>query len=166
MAHAWNEFKLRISINTPVEKVYKAWATPAGLESWFLRKALILAPGDTGDGRAGGDPIKKGDAYEWWWHGHYDLSHKGAILDANGKDQFRFSFSLDCPVTISLYRECDETIVELRESDMPADEEKVVKHYLSDLQGWVFYLTNLKSVLEGGIDLRNRKRELKNVINS
>jgi hypothetical protein len=33
-------------------------------------------------------------------------------------------------------------------------------------EGWTFYLTNLKSILEGGVDLRNKEMKLKNVINS
>ena len=32
--------------------------------------------------------------------------------------------------------------------------------------GWTFYLANLKSLLEGGIDLRNKDELLKDVINS
>jgi hypothetical protein len=32
------------------------------------------------------------------------------------------------------------------------------------MKGWIFYMINLKSVLEGGLDMRNRKVELKNVL--
>jgi hypothetical protein len=65
---------------------------------------------------------------------------------------------------VSLYRECDETIVELIETFDPTEEEVVRKHYLGNMKGWIFYMINLKSVLEGGLDLRNRKEELKNVL--
>jgi hypothetical protein len=34
------------------------------------------------------------------------------------------------------------------------------------MEGWVFYLANLKSFPEGGIDLRNKNEKLKSVINS
>lgn len=164
MAANWNEFRLRIGINAPLDSIYKAWTTPGGLESWFLRKALISSSGQSV--RSAGEPIQQGDRYEWFWHGYTDtVSHKGSILEANGKDRFRFSFSLDCPVTVSLYRECDETVVELKESEFPAGEE-ALKHYVGDSKGWIFYLANLKSIMEGGLDLRNRKTELKDVINS
>lgn len=33
-------------------------------------------------------------------------------------------------------------------------------------EGWVFYLANLKSILEGGIDLRNKNDAIRNVLNS
>ena len=46
----------------------------------------------------------------------------------------------------------------------PTEEEVVRKHYLGNMKGWIFFMINLKSVLEGGIDMRNRKEELKNVL--
>jgi uncharacterized protein YndB with AHSA1/START domain len=161
--HTWSEFKLRVNINTPVENAYRAWATQQGLESWFLRQALIT--GADGNQRKASSPIEKGDSYEWYWHGYPDsIVVQGKITETNGKDRFGFTFSMGCPVSISIYRECDETIVELREHDLPADEETAIKYYTDDSKGWLFYLVNLKSVLEGGMDLRNKKLELTNVI--
>jgi hypothetical protein len=171
----WSQFKLRVNIRVPLDKVYPAWATPAGLESWFLRKAVItgdagLRPGDASDGpgvllRPGNNLIQKGDRYEWYWHGYPDsVAEKGTITAANGANHFAFTFSMGCPVSISLYRECDETIVELVESGLSTDEETLMKHYVGDSKGWIFYLTNLKSILEGGLDLRNHRPELTNVI--
>jgi hypothetical protein len=124
MENKWSLFKLRVNIRQPLDKVYAAWATPGGLESWFLRR----------------------------------------IIAANGVDHFAFTFSLGCPVSVSIYGELDETIVELVESELPTDEDAMLRHYVGDLKGWVFYLANLKSVLEGGPDLRNRRAELTNVI--
>jgi hypothetical protein len=147
MNKQWSEFRLRVNIRVPVDKAYAAWATPAGLESWFLRKAIL-----------------KDNYYEWYWFGYPDdVVEKGTITAANGSNLFAFTFSLGCPVNISFYREHDETIVELVESGLP-DDEMGIKHYVSDSKGWIFYLTNLKSVLEGGLDLRNRKVALTNVI--
>jgi hypothetical protein len=73
---------------------------------------------------------------------------------------------MGCPVTISIYPESDETIVELVESDLPTDQETILKHFVGDSKGWIFYMVNLKSILEGGLDLRNKKTELTNVITS
>jgi hypothetical protein len=142
-----------------------AWASPAGLESWFLRKALITGP--DGARREGLSPVRTGDNYEWYWHGHPDnVEVKGKFLEANGRDRLGFTFSLGCPVHITLLTECDETIVELVESSLPAEEEAILKYYVEDSKGWIFYLANLKSILEGGLDLRNKKMRLVNVINS
>lgn len=154
MQKDWSKFRLRVNIAASPEKVYAAWATRAGLESWFLRRA-----------EADGDPMQEGDGYAWRWHGYPDeVEHKGSIVSANGRDQFAFTFTLGCLVNVSIFRECEETLVELTESDLPVDEEALLKRYVEDYKGWIFYLVNLKSVLEGGLDLRNRKVELKNVI--
>ena len=147
MKNRWSEFRLRVNIRVPIQKAYAAWSSPAGLESWFLRKAIL-----------------KDDHYEWYWFGYSDdVVERGTITAANGSNHFAFTFSLGCQVSISLYTEHEETIVELVESGLP-DDEAGVKHFVDDSKGWIFYLTNLKSVLEGGLDLRNRKVELTNVI--
>ncbi|HEY4336339.1 MAG TPA: SRPBCC domain-containing protein [Puia sp.] len=147
MKNNWSQFHLRVNIAVPSEKVYAAWATRAGLESWFLRQA-----------RAKADPLQKGDEYAWRWHGYPDeIEHTGTIAGANGKDQFSFTFTMGALVNVSIFRECEETIVELTESDLPVDEDALLKRYVEDYKGWIFYLVNLKSVLEGGLDLRNRK---------
>lgn len=159
----YSQFKLRVNINAPIAKVYTMWSTPQGLERWFLRRAVFAA--SSGDKRSDVEAIQKGDTYEWTWHGYPDaVMEKGKVLQANGRDSFSFTFSLGCPVLISIYEEMDETIVELTESGLPADEQTLLKHYVGDSRGWIFYLANLKSVLEGGLDLRNKKEAIKNVI--
>ena len=93
-----------------------------------------------------------------------DVFDQRPVLDANGKDKFAFSFSSNCPVTVTIYKEQDEVIVELIEDNIPVDNGRIFKHYTSNTMGWTFYLTNLKSVLEGGLDLRNFNPSLQNVI--
>ncbi|HEY0680449.1 MAG TPA: SRPBCC domain-containing protein [Chitinophagaceae bacterium] len=165
MQNKWSEFRLRVNINAPIGTIYNAWSTGDGLTSWFLRKAAFTATG--GNSKRGSEAVEQGDQYEWLWHGYPDsIVEKGKILSANGKDKISFTFSLGCPVTISIYPQSDESIVELVESNLPTDEVNMLKHYVGDSKGWIFYLTNLKSVLEGGLDLRNKKLELTDVITS
>jgi len=159
----FSQFRLRVNINAEINTIYKAWATTKGLESWFLRKAIFSDP--NGNRRPGTDLIKKGDTYEWFWHGYPDsVVENGEILKANDENSLIFTFSLGCPVQITIHRELNESIVELVESDLPTDTDTLLNHFIGDSRGWVFYLTNLKSVLEGGLDLRNKREELKDVI--
>ena len=159
----WSEIRLRININTTIEKAYQMWATQAGLESWFLREAK--AKDGQGKTKKETDAMVKGDSYSWRWHGFADdVALTGKVLDTNGKDRFQFSFSMDCPVTISIYKEQGQVIVELVEENIPVDSGEIFTHYLSNTTGWTFNLTNLKSVLEGGLDMRNVNANLKNVI--
>lgn len=158
----FSEFKLRVNIRSTVENAYRAWASPAGLESWFLK---LTVKDQNGHVRTGEELIQEGDEYELGTYTKPDVVFlTGKILKANGKDLFSLTFSKGCPVTVSIYREQDETIVQLLESNLPTDEESVRKHFVNDSKGWIFYLTNLKSVLEGGLDLRNKNAAITNVI--
>ena len=159
----WSSFTLRVNISKSIHEIYNCWATREGLESWFLREAIFKDAG--GKQRQKKSAAQNGDGYEWRWHGYPDdVTEKGTVIEANGTDKFIFTFSLDCPVAIRIYPEADETIVELIESGLPTDDKTKAGHFVSDSRGWIFYLTNLKSVLEGGLDLRNKKIEIRNVI--
>ena len=161
----WSRFVVRVSVNAAGKILYDAWATRAGIENWFLRLSEYKTP--DGTLRNAKEQVQKGDTYKWLWHGWPDdtVEH-GTILDCNGTDFIKFSFGKagDCSVTIK--KEEGETIVELVQDKIPTDEQG--KHYwhLGCKTGWTFYFANLKSMLEGGIDLRNRNEQLKNVINS
>jgi hypothetical protein len=147
-----------------VENAYRAWATPSGFDSWFIGQMVFTGP--DGATRAGDALVQAGDEYTCYLgRKPQTVAIKGKVLKANGRDLFSFTFSKGCPVTISIYTEHGETIVELIESHLPTDEETMRKHYVGDSKGWIFYLTNLKSVLEGGLDLRNKNADIANVIN-
>lgn len=161
----FSQFKLRINIKASVEDVYRAWATSTGLFSWFIGKMVFTDR--HGDVRPDDDLVQEGDEYSCSFLKTPDsVLIKGKILKANGKNLISFSFSKNCPVTVSIYSEHGETIAELIESNVPNEEAVVVRQYVSDSKGWIFYLINLKSVLEGGLDLRNRNADIKNVITS
>jgi uncharacterized protein YndB with AHSA1/START domain len=161
----WTRFTVRVPVNAPVEKLYWCWATKAGMEYWFLRLSEYKKP--DGSLRNNDEPVQKGDIYQWRWHGWGDdTTENGEILDGNGKDYFKFSFGKagNCGVTIK--EEEGQTIVELVQDNIPDDEHGKQYYQLGCKTGWTFYLANLKSLLEGGIDLRNRNEKLGNVINS
>ncbi|HVS98188.1 MAG TPA: SRPBCC domain-containing protein [Puia sp.] len=159
----FSQFKLRVNIKASIEDAYRAWTTAAGLNSWFIGK-MIFTDGN-GVVRPDDAPVQAGDDYTCSFATTPEnVLIKGKVLKANGRDLFSLSFSKNCPVTISIYSEHGETIVELIESNVPNEEDVVVRQYVSDSKGWIFYLVNLKSVLEGGLDLRNRNVEIKNVI--
>jgi len=54
----------------------------------------------------------------------------------------------------------------LWQENIPTDEKAKVSWHLGCATGWTFYLTNLKSILEGGLDLRNKDELLTNVVNA
>jgi uncharacterized protein YndB with AHSA1/START domain len=165
MSYNWKQFSKRIPVKAPVKTLYTAWTTQQGLESWFLRLAQFTDAG--GSIRPKNAPAETGDTYKWLWFGYCDDAvEEQKILSVNGWDQLSFSFSGGCIVTVSFKQEQGETICELVQQ-MPMEDEKEQQHFFIECgKGWTFYLANLKSVLEGGLDLRNKNEELKNVISA
>ncbi len=146
-------------------KVYEAWATRAGLESWFLRKAEFKSP--EGKIRDGNSAVQVGDTYAWFWHGHPDTAAEyGVVTEANGKDCFAFVMGKAGVVTIQLTDHGNETEMVLTQSDIPTDEAGKSHYHVGCSSGWAFYHGNIKSILEGGMDLRNKNPDYTNVINS
>jgi len=162
-SYDWSRFTKRINIKATVEQLYHAWATRPGIESWFLRMAEFS---DTTGVLAKEKPVETGNKYKWNWYGYSDEAvEHGEIIAANGKDLLEFSFC-GMKVRIQVKTEEGENIVELQQYDIPVDEKGKTNFHIGCMEGWVFYLANLKSVLEGGIDLRNKNENLKKVINS
>lgn len=163
MARDWSSFTRRITVNYPAFAIYEAWAIPSQIERWFLRSAEYV--GFDGKAKNRDLAVETGDGYLWRWHGYLDdVKENGVIVEANGQDQFAFTFTDNCLVTVTIKEEKGETVVELTQSRIPDDPDRGI--YVDCSYGWTFFLANLKSVLEGGIDLRNRNVDIENVVNS
>jgi len=153
----------RSPVKSRIESIYDAWATASGIEKWFLMSAeYTRAEGLTKDNE---DRVIAGDTYLWKWFGYPGgTPERGKILEANGRDRLQFTFTENCIVTVSVLNETGENIVELKQEQIQPDESLGI--YLGCSTGWIFYMTNLKSLLEGGIDLRNKNENIANVINA
>jgi len=159
MDDKWTRFKVTGDYNTDIRTLYEAWATPAGLEKWFLRRAdFYTIPRRL---REPEEFILKEDTYEWYWHGWGDeTSEKGQILEANGTDLVKFTFANNSIVTVNISSRNGVSIVELTQENIAIEEDPTKSLFVQCQVGWTFYLANLKSVLEGSLDLRNKKLEV------
>jgi len=161
----WSRFVVRFNINAPVQQLYDACATRAGMEHWFLRLSEYKKP--DGDLRHELEHAEADDTYKWLWHGWSDDTVEyGAILEANGKDLFRFTFGKAGTCTIKIFQDIGETFVEIMQDNIPDDEQGKFTWHLGCKTGWTFYLANMKSLYEGGIDLRNKNELLQGLINA
>lgn len=152
----WTKFKLVADYNAPVRVIYEAWATQAGMESWFLRNASFYAISERQ--RDANEFIQTEDTYLWHWHGYPDTEYeKGSILKANGTDFIKFTFSGGSVVSVKIESKYNLTFVELVQENIPIENDPSRNLFVGCQTGWLFYLTNLKSILEGGIDLRNKR---------
>jgi hypothetical protein len=77
----------------------------------------------------------------------------------------QFTFSGNSRVTVSIQKSGNESMIELVQEIPPGSDPELQVRIGCDT-GWAFYLTNLKSILEGGIDLRNKNANLSDVLNS
>ena len=164
--NGWNRFTLKVPVNADVEQLYHAWSTRAGLEQWFLREALFKKKDNTLF--AENEPAARGATYEWRWHGYTDdIEETKQVTEANGIDFFQFLFTCNCLVSVTIKKINSGTcMVELTQENIPDDSNAATNLYVQCQLGWTFYLANLKSVLEGGIDLRNKDEKLGRVINA
>ena len=103
--------------------------------------------------------------YDWTWFAQ-NHSEKGLVLKANGKDLVSFTFAGNCKVRVQLTEVNNQTQVVLTQEEIPEDDNSKENIRLGCAFGWSFYLLNLKSVLEGGLDLRNKDTELVGVVNN
>ena len=162
--HATGAFTQRINVNAPKEKLYNAFATRAGMESWFLRmwnkhfNATLLQ---------NEEQVHPRDTYRWIWHGWPDTTvESGEFLLANGKDRLQFVFGKAGTVIVKISEAEGKTWLSSRRNISRSDEESKFNFHVGCITGWVFYLANLKSIMEGGIDLSNKNEKLTGVLNS
>ncbi len=157
----WREFRLRVFIDRSIEDLYEAWLSSANLEKWFVAKAAFFdSDRNLIDGRT---VVGNGTRFQWEWA--EGTLEKGEILIADGRSSFAFTFGTGCTVAVTLSRLDGRTLVELMETHTMTDLERKQDIYVSCSQGWTFYLTNLKSVYEGGLDLRETMTLSANLVN-
>jgi len=162
MAKDWTSFELKIAVKAGIQDMYYAWTQAEQVEKWFLQECMYLrnkAP------LAAEETVHTGDTYAWRWYFYEETEH-GEIREANGKDFLQFSFAGNCLVDVQLEPAGDYTLIRLRQHNIPIDEASQFGIRIGCVEGWTFYLTNLKSVYEYGHDLRNKTHpELRGVNN-
>lgn len=159
----WTQFTRKMHVDAPIQKIYDAWAKPEEIERWFLKKACYFDADEIQLSK--NKTFSEGLRYEWDWY-LYDITEKGKILFANQKDHIQFTFAGNCIVDVTLKEFENGTIVTLNHKDIPIDDESKYNIRLGCDGGWSFFLVNLKSVYEGGLDLRNKNPNLKPMLNN
>ncbi|GAB3220229.1 SRPBCC domain-containing protein [Algoriphagus aestuariicola] len=157
--NSWSSFIVSMPINMPGDAISNAWTSQDGLESWFLRLAEFSSP--EGTVRDRNESIQIGDHYKWIWHGWSDeIVENGEILKPENGEIIRFTFGKAGIVSVKTSQKGSETILQLTQEQIPIDEDAKLNFHVGCKTGWTFYLLNLKSILLGGLDLRNKNNEL------
>lgn len=154
---------MKILIKAQMQDIYNAWCKSSELERWFLKKATFY---DQSKKPIQGDVrCESGYFYSWSWYLH-DAVENGKIILANGTDRLQFTFEGDCLVDVKLTDKLGYTQVELHMKNIPLDELSKQEIRLRCQSGWSFYIVNLKSVYEGGLDLRNKDERFNPMVNN
>lgn len=146
----WSQFHIHMYYLAPLDEVFRRFGTPAGMESFFVRTARFT--GADGTLRSPDEFFVARDAYEFEYV--HDFSHGGSILDVELNSLISFSFGV-CTVAIH-FREVDgATEVALHQTDCPVDDPERAWMHLNCRSCWIYFMTNLRSVLAGGPDIRD-----------
>ncbi|MCY3412836.1 MAG: SRPBCC domain-containing protein [Candidatus Heimdallarchaeota archaeon] len=157
MSYSWDHFKRKVYIKAPLDEVYRAISTADGLVTWFIKNAEYTK--NNGEIRQGDVGIQVGDQYYWRWH--QNLETRGIVLKIVPQSLIEFTFgkkSKDSEENVVVRFEVDykdgETIFSITQDNMGGELSDQALYHLSCNMGWSFFMTNMKAVLEYGIDLR------------
>lgn len=157
----WTRFVTRIYVRGREADVYDFWTTEAGLTRWFLATVAFRPAG--GAARAGDETAPVDDDFTWTWHGS-EFALEGRVLNAEPPSRFEFRFGTAGDVTVTLKQDGQWVLVEVAQSNIP-DTPEGRSWYVDCYGGWTFYLANLRSILEGGVDLRELDLKRQEVVN-
>lgn len=135
----WSEFTLSVAIEAPVEKIYKMWTDSEKLCKWLPSDAKMN--------------MEEGGNYEWSWTRGF--KEKGKILSFKKPSRLSFTFA-DSICDVSIKRNKHGSLVKLHQYNIPETEKHKSDTHLRCNNNWTFYLINLKTYLEFGIDLREK----------
>jgi uncharacterized protein YndB with AHSA1/START domain len=128
------------------EVVFRALTVPEELTKWFLSDAKIRP--------------KKGTSYTFTWEG--GLSHTGKVESVETDRELVLSWpdeiggkTYETRAAFTLKKKGKGTLLKVKHSGFK-DGEDWIWLFGAIQSGWAYYLTNLKSVLDYGTDLRSR----------
>lgn len=156
-----DEFHHSIYLLSQLSEVYYYIASGDGLCRWFMGKAEYTDP--SGNRINAADTARKDDTFHWLWL-NKDLSIKGRVLEAINNELFSFTFGQSFEVEISLKEQNGRVLLTLHQKYSARAEKNDFAH-INCCACWIFFLTNLKSVLEHGIDLRETLIDDESLVN-
>lgn len=126
----------------PPKKVFNALADSKILTEWFLSRAKVIP--------------KKGGSYSFNWIGGYRMTGKIKRFEPSKKISYSWhdkvnGRTVETLASFQVERRGSGAILRLRHSGF-----KNPEHFADCSSRWGYYLTNMKSVLDHGTDLRSK----------
>ena len=152
-AYDWTQFWVHMYYLAPLDEVFRRFSTPAGLESFYIREARFEAP--DGRVRSADEMYAVGDRYHFEYV--HDYRHGGDVLEVVPGERVAFTFGA-CDVTIDFAEVDGATEVALHQTGCPIDDPERAWLHLNCRSCWIYFMTNLRSVLATGHDVRDHDR--------
>ncbi len=150
----WSKFEVVFYYDQSIDDVFGFWVTASGLEAFFVERATFKS--EDGVTRAPNDAAEKGDQYRWEWR--QPAAVEGEVINVRDIEEFSFTFG-GMKVSVYFSKVGNQTELHLIQSDIPDTADGRVLGHLNCRSCWVFFLTNLKSILDTGRDLRDSSPE-------
>ena len=149
----WSEFHVHMLYLAPLDEVFKRFATAAGLESFYIGEAKHTAP--DGTRRERDALVQTGDTYHWTYL--HDFAHGGTWLEVVPNRLVRFTFGT-MEVAVRFHEVEGATAVDLHQTGCATEDPDRAWQHVNCRSCWIYFFTNLRSVLANGTDLRDRDR--------
>lgn len=156
-SYDWSQFHVQMYYPAPVDDVFNRWATPKGLASFFLEEAVHRSQG--GSVRGPEEMAQTGDAYEWSYLHHF--KHGGTFTQVVENELLAFTFG-SMAVSIRFSEHEGATLVDLHQTGCSTEDPQRAWDHVNCRSCWIYFMTNLRSVLQGSPDLRDRAHPLWN----
>lgn len=172
-AYDWSAFEVGIYITAKPDDVFDLLGTSKGLTRWFLRTAAFapsigrpskrsktakLPVFDSLPQRREDERCCANDRYQWEWYYGGGIIGEEWILECRPPTRLIFGFGDRMEVAIRLRKLGKSCEVSLRQYNIPDSPSGRHNLHMGCRVAWAFFLTNLKSVAEGGLDLRETDR--------
>ncbi|MGE3801262.1 MAG: SRPBCC domain-containing protein [Candidatus Kapaibacterium sp.] len=148
-----NRFKLEIKVACSRERLFDYVTTSDGLTQWFLGHVEYV---DLTGAPVQGSDLQAGFNYLWKWQKPHEV--EGTVLGYTRNESFEVTFGKDFTVTFSVedIEPGETSLLRLEQTNHNPNEENEFG-FINCCVCWTFFLTNLKSVVEQGKDLREQE---------
>jgi len=146
----WSQFHVRMYYPASIDDVFRHFSTASGLASFFIYRAEHRCADGTSRGE--NETVVPGDAYHWEYLHHFE--HSGEFLDVQKNQLISFTFGA-MVVTVRFRLVNEATEVDLHQTGCAITDPERAWQHVNCRSCWIYFMTNLRSVLAGGPDVRD-----------
>ncbi|MCP5065737.1 MAG: hypothetical protein GY946_04150 [bacterium] len=147
----WTQFHVHMYHRAPLDEASRRFATAGGLESFYIRDAEH--PASDGSPRGRDEVVQSGDTYHWSYM--HDFAPGGTFLAVDPSRLVHFTFG-NMEVAARFRSMAGASEVALHQTGCASEDPDRAWQHVNCHSCWVYSLTNLRSVLAHGADLRDR----------